>query len=279
MLRLFYRSVLRAHPVYFRRRFAEEMLSIFDQAETPIAAAELVLDGVVSLFRQRVFRPEFGEEPRVEMPADGAPLFSTFESPRPGTGALIYGALLSLLVLNGICWTMGYAWNHPSFVWIQQPVIRPPAAWHKKPPDTPGGSAVPEQPLFTDEGRVLLVFNSGASHTSDPGTAPPTTAKQAMPGVAPRADSALDLRPDVLPSYVGRYRVDAGKSDVKVTVEGEQLRIDAGQFKSRLVPVSENQFVAADVADCQIEFARGSSGAVDRLEIHKDGHRITALRQ
>jgi hypothetical protein len=279
MLRFLYGCVLRAHPVYFRRRFAEEMLSIFDQAETPTAAAGLVLDGVVSLFRQRVFRPEFGEGPRVEVSADGAPLFSTFESPRPGTGALIYGALLSLLVLNGICWTMGYAWNHPSFVWIQQPVIRPPAAWYKMPPDTPGGSGVREQPLYTDEGRVLLVFNSGASHTSDPGTAPPATAKQAMPGVAPQADPALHLRPDVLQSYVGMYRANAGKSDVKVTVEQEQLRIDAGQFKSRLVPVSENQFVASDVADCQIEFAKGSTGAVDRLEIHKDGHRITALRQ
>jgi len=33
MLRFLYRGVLRAHPSWFRRRFADEMLAIFDQTK------------------------------------------------------------------------------------------------------------------------------------------------------------------------------------------------------------------------------------------------------
>lgn len=49
MLRRVYRSVLRLHPPGFRRRFGDEMLSIFDQIPGRFAALRLLLDGFVSL--------------------------------------------------------------------------------------------------------------------------------------------------------------------------------------------------------------------------------------
>ena len=52
MLRFIYRGVLRAHPSWFRRRFADEMLSIFDQTQGPLAAGRLLGDSMISLLRQ-----------------------------------------------------------------------------------------------------------------------------------------------------------------------------------------------------------------------------------
>jgi hypothetical protein len=49
--RLAYRFLLRLHPASFQRDFGDEMLWIFD--EEPGAAAYLLLDGALSLLRQR----------------------------------------------------------------------------------------------------------------------------------------------------------------------------------------------------------------------------------
>jgi hypothetical protein len=62
MLRRFYRWLLRFHPTRFRERFAEETLSIFDQAKGRAAAAELVADAFISLVRQWTMRSEYWEE-------------------------------------------------------------------------------------------------------------------------------------------------------------------------------------------------------------------------
>ena len=101
MLRSLYRCVLSAHPAYFRRRFADEMLSIFDQADGKLSAAKLLVDGVTSLLRQWALRPEFWEAPPAHAAAGDAPLFCSLENPKPRTAALVYGVLLSGLALNG----------------------------------------------------------------------------------------------------------------------------------------------------------------------------------
>ncbi len=62
MLRFLYRAALHVHPPYFRKRFADEMLAIFDEAQSPLAQAELLADAVVSLVRQWTVRPRFWEE-------------------------------------------------------------------------------------------------------------------------------------------------------------------------------------------------------------------------
>jgi D-alanyl-D-alanine carboxypeptidase len=56
--RSLYRGLLRLHPPAFRERFGEEMLWIFDEAAEMQGVARLLADGVVSLVRQWMVRPE-----------------------------------------------------------------------------------------------------------------------------------------------------------------------------------------------------------------------------
>ena len=51
------------HPRAFQRRFAPEMMSIFDHASGKRAALSLVADAFISLVRQWVLRPSFWREP------------------------------------------------------------------------------------------------------------------------------------------------------------------------------------------------------------------------
>ena len=56
MTRILYRCLLLMHPPAFRRRFAAEMLSIFDETAPCKDAFLLILDGVVSIARQWILR-------------------------------------------------------------------------------------------------------------------------------------------------------------------------------------------------------------------------------
>jgi hypothetical protein len=161
MLRYLYRFVVGAHPGSFRRRFGDEMLSIFDQSEGKLSHASLLLDGVVSLLRQWALRPDLEQESARSTVA-GEVHFYTFEKDKLRGAALGYGALLSALVLNGVCWTMGYAWNHPTYMALRRPVIVPPAAW-SSPTNSAGGAKTAVTPaLCTDQGRVILMFNAAS---------------------------------------------------------------------------------------------------------------------
>jgi len=291
MLRFMYRWILSAHPSCFRLRFADEMLSIFDQAETEFTAAKLLVDGGVSLLRQWALRPEFWDQPVAQAPCDGVPVFYTLENSKPRTDALLYGALLSLLVLNGACWTMGYAWSHPSFVWIQPAVIRAPESWKHRPSASPGASTAEEEPTYTDAGRVLLVFKS---HTPAPGAPPSERTLQSDKSSTPTSGNASadvhsstsptaagEVQPQALQSYVGAYVGDSPQAmSVLVTVEQGRLHLEVvGEFRSLLVPVSQNRFVATAIPDCWLEFRENRPGAVERVELYKGGLHITALRR
>ena len=166
MLRVLYRWVLRAHPPYFRQRFGEQMQSIFDSAESPGAEIGLLVDAVLSLARQWSLRPQFWEQPNLAAGVDGTPLFHSLDNFKPRATALVYGAFLSLFVLNGVAWTMGYAWNHPIFIEIRQPVISPPASWATRNAPGPTAATQVEPWLYTDQGRVVLIFNVPAHGAS-----------------------------------------------------------------------------------------------------------------
>jgi len=63
MLRALYRGLLYLHPPAFRKRFAEEMLWIFDEAAATRGTLGLFGDGLVSLLRQWIVRPESWHAP------------------------------------------------------------------------------------------------------------------------------------------------------------------------------------------------------------------------
>ena len=62
MLRFIYKGLLGMHPPAFRKRFAEEMESIFEQVTERSARVKLLADGFLSLLRQWSLRPEFWHE-------------------------------------------------------------------------------------------------------------------------------------------------------------------------------------------------------------------------
>lgn len=56
MIRTLYRCILSLHPAAFRLSFAEEMLSIFDEAAHTWGTASLFGDAITSLARQWLLR-------------------------------------------------------------------------------------------------------------------------------------------------------------------------------------------------------------------------------
>jgi hypothetical protein len=270
MLRHLYRRLIAFHPPYFRKRFGDEMLSIFDQAGTSFVKIRLLSDLMVSLARQWIFRPQFWHEPalRNPIPASGAPEFLILEDFRPRTGALIDGALLSAMIFTMVCFAMGYAWNHPVLIRIVQPYWKisrgaatAQASTSRVPPPAP---LSPESPVYTPEGRVVLVFPSSRVNMT------PDAA------VLPRMASVGEA---TLASYVGTYRTDSGQP-VFVKLTGNEFGIqEIGLPSMVLTPISETRFVSRSQHDYLVSFHANPSGVFDSLEIIRNGTRITAHRK
>jgi hypothetical protein len=281
MLRVLYGLILRAHPAYFRQRFGDEMQSIFDHAESDRVAVGLLADAMISLARQWTLRPQFWEEPGLAVAGQGAPLFSSLENNKPCTSALIYGAFLSVLVLNGVSLTMGYAWNHPRFMDIRPgygPAGRvPDSKLISRPVPRHALAAAPS--LYTDEGRVVLIFTTHAHAVAAAPDAsssvPPPTATSSQSSVQSSAPSA-----DLLQSYAGTYISDsAGHERVNVELAGRRLQLEVlGVLSSPLTLVSNSQLLVCGGADCQVRFSANASGTVDQVEIHYAGREIHAFR-
>jgi hypothetical protein len=122
MFRSLYRCVLRLHPSRFRKRFADEMLSIFDQGAGKSAPVKLLLDGLVSLVRQWTLRPEFWRDvaPAPQPAPEGIPSFSTLDPFRPRAGAVIHGLVLSTAIFCLTCFAIRYSWIHVLHVHIPE---------------------------------------------------------------------------------------------------------------------------------------------------------------
>ncbi len=103
MGRLLYTILLRLHPRSFRERFGEEMTNIFDEEGRKVAVMALLLDGLVSLFRQWALRPRRQEALFSAVgPAQAynIPMFHTFESRPIRQRALVSGVLLSAMLFG-----------------------------------------------------------------------------------------------------------------------------------------------------------------------------------
>lgn len=58
MIRALYCGLLWLHPSSFQQRFGEELLWIFDIRPVSGSSVSLLLDGLISLFRQWLFRSD-----------------------------------------------------------------------------------------------------------------------------------------------------------------------------------------------------------------------------
>lgn len=288
MLRLIYRALLRLHPPYFRSRFAAEMLAIFDRSQGALATTWLVADAAASLLRQWLLRPQFWEAPVTQPTADGVPLFQTFESFKPRTGALLDGAVLTVALFSLVIWTMSYAWNHPVLIQIVSPHWGHRHVDSQKPatpPGTPKAAAPAEEPLYTDAGRVVMIFKRPHSNAVSPSTQ--ITRQLAGQGSSaelvsePSSASPVHLEEQVLRSYVGTYAVGPPNyMSMTITMDREQLTIEmGGQPKTSLVPVSETRFLLAGGTGDWVEFSRVEDGIAQQVDIHEAGSHVTAYRR
>jgi Peptidase family S41/N-terminal domain of Peptidase_S41 in eukaryotic IRBP len=123
MLRPLYRCMLRLHPPGFRKRFEDEILSIFDAAATSRDRIRLLVDGVLSLARQWMLRSEFWQgaplKPAQTAP-DGIPCFYSFDTFRPRTTAVIHGSILTVTLFLATCYAIRYSWIHVLHVRIPE---------------------------------------------------------------------------------------------------------------------------------------------------------------
>lgn len=105
MLRWLYIQLLWAHPAVFRQRFGDEMLEAFDLSDGRSEHLRLLLDGLLSLWRQWVLRPEF-RQPWQPSSASGPAYelltFQQIEPYKPRGIALAQGGLLAILLLFGV---------------------------------------------------------------------------------------------------------------------------------------------------------------------------------
>src|SRR5689334_4975123 len=114
MLRSVYRLALRLHPPNFRRRFADEMLAIFDENRSTVSDLKSLLDAAFSLLRQWILRPQ-SWSPRqtstLSRPIpDCVPSFYTVSAFRPSGTAVVNGILLTTFVFCVTCFAIRYSW-------------------------------------------------------------------------------------------------------------------------------------------------------------------------
>jgi Ca2+-binding EF-hand superfamily protein len=105
MLRWLYIRLLWAHPAPFRSRFGEEMLEAFDYSGNLRERLRLLLDAILSIWRQWVLRPEFRKswQPAGAAAPDYDLLkFEQIEPYKPSRIALTQGGLAAILLLIGI---------------------------------------------------------------------------------------------------------------------------------------------------------------------------------
>jgi len=293
MLRHLYRCALRLHPLQFRRRFGEEMLSIYDQSAGRLSSSRLLLDAIVSLARQWIFRPEFWVQtsPSSAPPpaADDIPSFCSLDPFRPHTSAMIHGTVLSLTLFCVTCFAIRYSWIRvlhvqiPGVSYDNYVSIHPaasPSDLRGKTGSTDGvdkTTAKSQSNLISEHLQVdvLPVVAQPAAKTSPS----PNLNSQSIAPTVPLAAAVatLHLRLD---SYVGTYVSHNPNTKIAVGIEGDHLSIRVlGRPKRALSPISETTFVVAGTNDHWVEFVPDINGKMRQLRLFQDGQSITALRQ
>jgi hypothetical protein len=303
MLRLLYKCVLRLHPPGFRKRFAAEMLSIFDHTAGKRAALLLFADGVLSLARQWTLRPEFWTEvppaQAQQSVTEGIPSFHTLDAFRPRASAVIHGLVLSTALFCVTCFAIKYSWIHVLHVRIPEVEFANPHSIQSKSygaTDARSEKSVSPRPQPEDKTPIASVMPPPEAQVQPPPSSLPSqqslaqtsavsSSREAMrPEIPP---SSTTIVPDVeLQSYAGIYLSQSPSSlTISIGVEGDHLAMAiSGQPKRQLIRVSEAKFVAQGTEDCWIEFAgAGNSTETARmrqeLRLFQSGRQFTARRQ
>jgi Ca2+-binding EF-hand superfamily protein len=107
MRRILYIWLLRLHPAPFKHQFASEMLAIFDDPAARENSRGLCTDAIVSLLRQWVLRPQFRNASADAVVPAGVPLLASFDDYRLRPVAVLYGGVLSVVLLCSVVSIIG----------------------------------------------------------------------------------------------------------------------------------------------------------------------------
>jgi hypothetical protein len=302
MLRNLYRCILGLHPPAFRRRFGDEMLSIFDQSQRRLEAVRLFVDALASLLRQWIVRPEFWSEGSVQAPPqpalDGVPSFSTIDPFRPRTSAVMQGLLLTTAVFCLTCFAIRYSWIRVLHVRIpevefERPRWTPPSASSSDFQGQERSAATDRSAAKMPSASPPAARNAQARPQTSPDRNPKiATNRPAAPAAAVNAKAAAGTAfsrravpvatvPEaVLRSYVGLYVVNTKPSlAIMITLEDGELMMEAAGIRHALTPLSETQFVVSGTENELLEFRPDSNGVTNQLELIQSGQRFPAQRQ
>ena len=121
---------------------------------------------------------------------------------------------------------------------------------------------------------VVVMTNSGGAGADDIGMHLLNPALPLVPKPAPVPQrTAIELAPDVLARYVGRYEL-APNFVLDVTLRDGALHVQAtGQPMVRLWPETETRFFLKEV-DAQVTFERDGSGVASGLVLHQNGRDV-----
>jgi hypothetical protein len=110
--RALYVCLLRLHPAAFRCQFAEEMLWIFDEFASRESVVPLLADALKSLCRQWILRPVCPAQSHTPQVLAGVPGFQPLEHHGLSSGALVNGALISVLTFAGVLYCCSLRGGH-----------------------------------------------------------------------------------------------------------------------------------------------------------------------
>lgn len=290
MLRYLYRAALRLHPAVFRRRFGDEMLSIFDQAQTYHGRLILLSDCLISILRQRIARPEFWAEssarPSVQA-AYGVPSFSSLDVFRPRTSAVIDGLILSAALFLVTCFAIRYSWIRVLHLQIQEYQVEGYLGIHRaSPTELLGnrGSDSQRSPATEAEPGLIsarlqfdvMPVEAGPVRPSSPVLNSKVPAVTVEPQILGRP---IKLRLP-LESYAGTYQSRSPQLIIRISVKDEQVSMRiANEPSVMLSATSETTFVIDGSEDRSVEFLPDSTGKMQRLQLSRGSQTITAERR
>lgn len=286
MLRSLYSCLLRLHPSAFRDRFGDEMLSIFDQTGRRIAQLSLVLEGALSLTRQWALRREFWRSHSVAapQPVSHLPSFTTLESFRPSTAAVVHGLALSVMLFCATCFAIRYSWIRVLHIQIPEfqsegllPTSPLPPTTQTRSIQKPIGAAnsPKEQQSISDQLSVdVLPVEGKTEGMSKSGL----TLKSQISGAQPEVKAVLfEISLD---NYAGTYKAQSPGIMIKVAIEGGHLTMQfAGGRRRALSPKSETTFGIPGEPDGQVEFVPGADGKMRQVSLYENGQHVIAERQ
>jgi len=271
MLRRLYRCSVRLHPSSFRRRFGDEMLSIFDQEQRRLAALGLMLDCVFSLLKQWTLRPHVDKG----LPAaasrtptvDHIPSFQSFDSFQPHTSAIIHGALLTVILFYMTAFGIRYSWIHVLNIHI--PEIG------ENPSETLSGNS-----KNSSEHAEVDVIPTDAEASQSKSIASNSSRSSAVPVGSLGATIWLD-------QYVGKYISNQPPAKIWIQIERDPFRGDylslslaaSGHPSVALSPESPTRFVVAGAENSYVDFATDIRGNIFGLSLVEGAEVINARRQ